>query len=451
VTTWAGQSLVTRSGSSRSRLVVLLLLLAALLSALVTPNGAVAALLPMTVVVSLRLAGSPSQLLMPLAFAAHAGSMLALTGSPVNVIVTDAAADAGVGRFGFLEFALVGVPLVAGTIAIAALLGPRLVPERHARSIPADLSEHARTLLEQYDVLAHHEIAERLFTRRSGVAEVVVPPRSELIGAAVFPGMVTSSGDLVVLAVQRRGEDRGPDASVLAAGDTLLFQGTWEALGDRLDDPSVLVVDPPELVRRQVVPMGPGAKRAIAVLVAMVALLATGAVPAVVAGLLAACAMVLLRAIDVDQAYRSIAWSTVVLIAGMIPVSTAIQQTGAAEDIAGVLVDVVGDAGPHALLLGLFVLTAVFGQLISNTATALIVVPIAVSAAAELGASARPVLMSVAVAAAAAFLTPIATPANLMVMGPGGYRFGDYWKLGLPLLALFGAVAVLLVPIIWSF
>jgi len=140
-----------------------------------------------------------------------------------------------------------------------------------------------------------------------------------------------------------------------------------------------------------------------------------------------------------------------VLIAGMIPVSTAIQQTGAAEDIAGLLVDVVGDAGPHALLLGLFVLTAVFGQLISNTATALIVVPIAVSAAAELGASARPVLMSVAVAAAAAFLTPIATPANLMVMGPGGYRFGDYWKLGLPLLALFGAVAVLLAPVIWSF
>ncbi len=110
-----------------------------------------------------------------------------------------------------------------------------------------------------------------------------------------------------------------------------------------------------------------------------------------------------------------------------------------------------GDAGPHALLLGLVLLTFVFGQLISNMATALIVLPVAVSAADELDVSAKPVLMAVAVASAAAFLTPVATPANLMVMGPGGYRFGDYWKLGLPMLVLFGLVAVLLVPVVWSF
>lgn len=110
-----------------------------------------------------------------------------------------------------------------------------------------------------------------------------------------------------------------------------------------------------------------------------------------------------------------------------------------------------GDAGPHALLLGLVLLTFVFGRLISNMATALIVLPVAVSAADELDVSAKPVLMAVAVASAAAFLTPVATPANLMVMGPGGYRFGDYWKLGLPMLVLFGLVAVLLVPVVWSF
>ena len=125
-------------------------------------------------------------------------------------------------------------------------------------------------------------------------------------------------------------------------------------------------------------------------------------------------------------------------------------ETGAAGQLADRLVDVVGDAGPHALLLGLFLLTAVLGQLISNMATALIVIPVALSAAAEMDVSAKPVLMAVAVSAAAAFLTPVATPANLMVLGPGGYRFGDYWKLGLPLLALFGVVAVLLVPVIWS-
>ena len=126
-------------------------------------------------------------------------------------------------------------------------------------------------------------------------------------------------------------------------------------------------------------------------------------------------------------------------------------ESGAAERLANGLVDVVGDAGPRALLLGLVVLVFVLGQLISNMATTLIVIPIAVSAAEELDISAKPVLVAVAVAAAAAFLTPVATPANLMVMEPGGYRFGDYWKLGLPLLVLFGAVAVLLVPVFWSF
>jgi di/tricarboxylate transporter len=141
----------------------------------------------------------------------------------------------------------------------------------------------------------------------------------------------------------------------------------------------------------------------------------------------------------------------VILVGGMIPLSTAMVSSGAAQTLADRLVDIVGDAGPRALLLGLVVLTFALGQLISNMATALIVLPVAASAASELDVSAKPVLMAVAVASAAAFLTPVATPANLMVMGPGGYRFADYWKLGLPLLTLFGLVAVLLVPVIWSF
>jgi di/tricarboxylate transporter len=172
---------------------------------------------------------------------------------------------------------------------------------------------------------------------------------------------------------------------------------------------------------------------------------------ALVAGLAAAVAMVLLRVLRVEQAYRAVNWTTVVLVAAMIPVSTAMVQTGAADLLARHLVAAVGDAGPYALLLGLFVLTAALGQLISNMATALIVIPIALSAATELGVSARPVLMAVTVAAAAALLTPVATPVNMMVMEPGGYRFGDYWKLGLPIMVLYLAVAVFLVPLFWPF
>ncbi|WP_028067642.1 SLC13 family permease [Solirubrobacter soli] len=445
VTAWVGQALVERVGSSRTKLIVYTLLLVAVLTALINVNGAVAALVPVAVVLAVRTGRPPSQLLLPLAFGAHAGSLLALTGTPVNVIVAEAAENAGT-SIGFFEFALVGLPLTAGVILIVLLFGERLLPHRAARSIAPDFSDHARTLAAQYE-LDH----EGLMTRRHGVAEVVIPPRSTLAGDIVFPGMVTPSGDLVIEAVQRAGEDTGPGETVLAEGDTLLLRGSWSALDVHLDDPKVLVVDPPEVVRRQAVPLGAGAKPAIAVLAAMVLLLATGAVPAAVAGLLAAIAMVLTRVLTVEQAQRGISWTTVVLVAGMIPLSTAMVQSGAAQQLADRLVDIVGDAGPRALLLGLFVLTAVLGQLISNMATALIVIPIAVSAAAEMDVSAKPVLMAVTISAAAAFLTPVATPANLMVMGPGGYRFADYWKLGLPLLLLFGAVAVLLVPLIWSF
>ena len=181
-----------------------MMLLVAVLTALISVNGSVAALLPVVAVMAVRLRMSPSQLLMPLAFGAHAGSLLALTGSPVNVIVSEYADEAGVGRFGFFEFALVGLPLLAGTIAIVVVFGERLLPERKARTVTRDFGNLARTLVDQY---ALDDDPDALVSRGSGLAEVVVPPRSALIGETVFPGMVTESGDLVVLAVQRKGED----------------------------------------------------------------------------------------------------------------------------------------------------------------------------------------------------------------------------------------------------
>ncbi|MEX1281290.1 MAG: SLC13 family permease [Acidimicrobiia bacterium] len=522
VTTWAGQWMVERAGESKTRLLVLTMLMVALLTAVISVNGAVAALLPMVVVVAVRASISPSKLLMPLAFGAHAGSQLALTGTPIHILVSDAAVDAGAQGFTYFEFALVGVPLVAGAIAIAVFLGPRLLPERRPERIAPDLSGMARTLVNQYatapwvarlgvpegsplvgsppatavadqpdlevvdvegadptgslaegavmtvrgpsqqvDDLARSHGLRRLasalsgtgdlYDREVGVVEVVVPPRSEILGEHLVPGMTTESGDFVVLAVQRQGRDVGFDGARLAVGDTILLQGTWDALDRGFDPAEVLVVDEPATVRRQAVPMGPGSRRALVILAAMVVLLATGIVSAAVAALLAAGAMILTGVVSVPQAYRAISWTTVVIVAAMIPVSVAVTQSGAAEQIADVLLGVVGDAGPNALLLGLFVITAVFSQLISNTATALIVIPIAISAALDLGLSVRPVMMSVTVAAAAAFLTPVATPANLMIFEPAGYRFGDYWKFGLPMLLLFMVVAVWLVPVFWPF
>jgi di/tricarboxylate transporter len=263
--------------------------------------------------------------------------------------------------------------------------------------------------------------------------------------------MASDTGDLVILGIRRAGVATGAGAVTLVAGDVLLLQGSWDALDSRLARPDLLAVDTPDVVRRQAVPMGPGTREAVIILGAMVVLLATGIVPPVVAGLLAAMTMIVTRVLTVQGAYRGINWTTVVLVGAMIPLSTAMVQSGAADAIAVRLVDLVRDAGPYALLAGLFAITAVFGQLISNMATALIVIPIAVAAATGLGVSVQPVLMSVTVAAAAALLTPVATPVNLMVMGPGGYRFSDYAKLGLPIMLWFFVMAVFYVPFFWPF
>ena len=447
VTAWAGQKVIGRAGTRRLPLLVLICVLVAGAAALISINGAVAALLPLVVVVASRAGIPTSQLLMPLAFAASAGSLLLLTGTPVNVIVSEIAAENGGRPFGYFEFALVGVPLVVVTVAFMTLFGRPLRPVRTVSSKPRDLVRHARLLRQQY---SRSLDPGGLMGPQNGVSEVVIPPRSPLIGTTVYCGMAAPGGDLVILAA-RRGEEqlKGQDIT-LQAGDVLLMQGTWDDLTRHAEKTGVLVVDPPARLRRSV-PLGRGAKRSLVVLAAMIVLLATGVVPPVVAGLLAAMALVLTRTVTPTQAYRSISWTTIVLIAGMIPLSTAFIETGTAALVADGLLSLLGAGGPHVALAALCLLTVVLGQLISNTATVLIVAPIAVSVAASLDLSVQPFMMALTVAAAASFLTPIATPVNLMVMEPGGYRFGDYWKLGLPLAVIFLLFAVLYVPLVWPF
>lgn len=444
---WAGQEVVARSGTGRTRLILTIGLLTAAMTAVISVNGSVASLLPLVVVVAARAGITPSQMLMPLAISAHAGSMLALTGTPVNIIVSEVAADNGARPFGFFEFALAGLPLLVGTLAIILLLGPRLLPVRTPASAPIDLERLASTLRTDYSLSPDRA----LMSASRGVAEVVVPPRSSLIGLHVFPGMCTPSGDLVVLGVRRGQEALDESGTDLQAGDALLLDGSWDDLHRHTSKrEEVLVVDAPLTLRRSV-PLGVGAKRTAVILLVMIVLLATGIVPAAIAGLLAAGALILTRVVSITQAYRAISWTTVILVAGMIPLSTAFQETGAAQLIADGLRSFLGDAGPHAAVAVIVLITLVLGQLISNTATVLIVAPVAVALAAAMDASVLPFLMALTIAGAAAFLTPVATPANLMVMEPGGYRFGDYARFGWPLMILFFVVAVFYVPLIWPF
>nr|BFF09243.1 hypothetical protein GCM10025699_05460 [Microbacterium flavescens] len=238
---------------------------------------------------------------------------------------------------------------------------------------------HARLLRQQYSLSLDTGV---IMGPRNGVSEVVIPPRSPLIGTTVYCGMAAPDGDLVILAARRGDEELKGQEITIQAGDVLLMQGTWDDLARHAAGSGVLVVDSPARLRRSV-PLGRGAKRSLAVLAGMIVLLATGIVPPVVAGLLAAMALILTRAVTPTQAYRSISWTTIVLIAGMIPLSTAFIQTGTADLVADGLLSMLGARGPHVALAALCVLTVVLGQLISNTATVLIVAPIAVSVAAS--------------------------------------------------------------------
>jgi di/tricarboxylate transporter len=152
--------------------------------------------------------------------------------------------------------------------------------------------------------------------------------------------------------------------------------------------------------------------------------------------------------VDFHSAYRSISWKTLILIVGMLPFSLALQRTGGVDLAADGVVQLVGDASPHLVLATLFVITAGLGLFISNTATAVLMAPVAIAIANDLGASPYPFAMIVALAASTAFMTPISSPVNTLVVGPGGYSFGDFVKVGTPFAIIVAIVSVLLVPIL---
>jgi len=526
---WAGQLLMRHTGESHVARIVAIMIVGAVFSGLIGMNGAVAAMLPVTVVVAIRTGEAASRLMIPLAFGCLTGSKLTLLGTPVNVIAATQADEAGVGHIGFFEWAVLGIPLLIGTIAITVVFGRKLLPERRSQSIPADFSAHAHTLVEQYrlqDGLHHlrvretssylgkpkseidltkypglnliavlesdgttplertqiaegdlllvrgeaetagrlavdmhlavreHEeagsIADVLLSRSSGLAEVVIPMRSKLIGQYMFPGMTTEDGELMVLAVQR-GEDMRQEPVALRAGDHLLLQGTWKALDRYLSDPKVLVVDSPEVVKKQAVALGPGARPAIAILLLLVVLLAFDIVPPAIATVTCAALMVVARVLTLPQVYRGIDWNTCILIGAMIPPATAMTKTGAAALIGDYVVGGLGDAGPLAVLAGIFVVSATITQFISNTSSALVMMPIGLATASELGVSAIPMMLGVAMGASSSFLTPFANGVSLMVYGPGGYRFGDFWKIGLVVMIWALIVTLVVVPLYWKF
>ncbi len=288
-------------------------------------------------------------------------------------------------------------------------------------------------------------------SRAIGMAEVALPPDSGLIAKTVLETGFRRKHGLNVVGL-RRGRKALEGAMLeekLRMGDTLLVIGPWKAVRLLQSQPQdFLVLSLPAEVD-EVAPVPGRAPHALFSLGVMVVLMVTGVVPNVVAVLLACLLMGAFRCIDLSSAYKSIHWQSLVLIAGMIPVALSLERTGGVELAVGSLMETFGGAGPRLLLAGLFLLTAVTGLFISNTATAVLMAPIALSIARHLEASPLPFAMTVALAASAAFMTPVSSPVNTLVLGPGRYRFGDFVKVGVPFAALVLIVTVLLVPVLF--
>ncbi len=448
VGTWAGQLLIRHAGTSPTRLLVALMVLSALFTAVIGMNGAVVTMLPIAVVIAVRTGIAPSKLMMPISIACLTAANLTLLGTPVNVIAMEAGQNAGARQIGFFEWSFVGIPLFVGSVAIVLAFGRFLLPDRRSSSLPANLSEHGRTLLEHYKL--NPGAADSLLNSSTGLAEIVIPARSTLVGQTASAGTTTDKGNLTILAVQRGGDDVGKNATQLRAGDHLLLSGTWEALDKRLADPDMLVVDAPEAVRRQAVGLGRGSFRAIGILITLIVLLTFNVTPPAIAALLCAGLMVVFGVVTLNQVYRGIDWNTPILIAGLIPLATAMTQTGLAGLIGDTMIKFVGSAGSHAVLAGLFLVTAVLTQVISNASSALVMAPIAVATAGELSISPLPLLIAVTLGAGSAHLTPMSTPVNLVTYGPGAYEFRDYWKLGLLIVVWALLVAVFITPLHWK-
>lgn len=280
-----------------------------------------------------------------------------------------------------------------------------------------------------------------------GMAEVIVPATSELLGETVVGAKFRNRYGLTVIGLRRGAValERGLRSEELRVGDTLLVIGSWRAIRNLSNSRDLVLFNLPAEFD-EVLPAAGKAPQAVFCLLLVVALMVSGVVPNVQAALLGCLLLGALGCTDLASAYRSIDWKTLVLIVGMLPFSIALERTGGVDLAAKGLMAMTGGVGNHLMLATLFLITAVLGMFISNTATAILMAPVAIAVAQDMGASPYPFAMIVALAASTAFMTPVSSPVNTLVLTPGNYTFGDFVKIGVPFSLIALVVSVILVP-----
>ncbi|MBN1484016.1 MAG: SLC13 family permease [Chloroflexia bacterium] len=288
---------------------------------------------------------------------------------------------------------------------------------------------------------------EQLDSKEVRLVEVTLAPRSPLVGHTLREARFRDRQGFTALAIWRQGEvitERLGEVR-LRFGDALLLQGPRHRLPALQEEGEFLVLEPVQLEMRQ----GPQAFIAVGVTGLVLTLITLAQLPIATAMVIGAVLMVLTGCLTMDEAYKSIEWRSVFLIAGMLPLGMAMETTGTARFLAELVAGTMGRLGPWAILAGVYILASLITEPMSNAAATVLIVPIAIDIALGLGADPRPFVLAAVIGASTSFLTPVGHQANVLVFGPGGYRFFDYTRVGAPLnLAIFG-VTMLVLPLLW--
>jgi di/tricarboxylate transporter len=507
--------LMVRFGRSYFTALVVIMGTITVLSAFVNNTAAVAVFIPLVMVVANRRKIAASRLLIPLSYASQFGGVCTLIGTSTNLLVSSISDQAGYGAFSMFEFSRMGLILFVTGVLFFLLFGRWLLPERKAQELAVtyQLGEYITELRvaansplvgksvlesrlgEDHDVtvlrLLHATKAvwaplrqavqggdvllvrgkirelmrlrdsarlelnvefklrdEKLQTEDLRLVQALVAPGSDLIGNTLKELDFRNRYKALVLAIQRRGEPiRDKLNSVrLRLGDAFLIQAHEAQITNLRNDKNFIVLDEvPGVVLRHKAPL------VLGILAAVVGLAAFDVMPILVTALLGCLAMVLTRCLRVEEAYHAINWHVIFLLAGILPLGIAMQKSGAAGFIAGRAVGMVGELGPVAVLAVVYLMTSVMTDTMSNNAAAVLLAPIAISTAEQIGVDPRPFLMAITFAASTGFSTPVGYQTNTMIYNPGGYRYTDFLRTGVPLSILFWIMSVIFIPRLWSF
>lgn len=533
------------AGDNETRLFLLVMLTTTAIGAFVSNTGTVALMLPIVVSMATKGNISASRLLMPLAFASSLGGMLTLIGTPPNLVIQEALANAGYGTLGFFSFTPVGIIAIAIGIIVLMPLSKwllsnkdkdgskkkkrtkslqELVDEYHLADqltryvIPKGSELNDKTLME-LDIQNRYNLSvmeirrekrgrngwirdvsqkmagpktrfmegdiiylsgepgqmERFATDYKlrqpitkqkgnaqnkmdfydiGIAELVIMPNTTLQNHKIKESGFRSKYNINIVAVRRNGNyilNNLAEVS-LHAGDVLLVQGTWANISRLTHEDEHWVVLGQPLAEAEKVTLDYKAPLAAIIMLAMIAMMVFDFIPIepVTAVMIAGVLMVLTGCFrNVEAAYKTINWETIVLIAAMMPMSVALEKTGASAMISQSLVSGLGAYGPYALLAGIYFTTSLLTMFISNTATAVLMAPIALSSALGLHLNPTAFLFAVSLGASMCFASPFSTPPNALVMQAGRYTFMDYVKVGLPLQIIIGIVMVFVLPLLF--